>query len=328
MSANNKAKLKLLFIMRMLQEETDAEHGLTMTRILQRLEELGISAERKGIYRDLDVLCEFGLDIKKYERNPVEYAIDHRDFAFSELMLMVDAVASSKFLTERQAKTLLSNIQSLASEAQQEQLKRHIHVEGRIRSKTDCVFDAVDIIHRAIHDKKKITFKYLRYGIDGKRYPTHDGKTYQVTPIGISYDGGFYYVTCWSDEYEKSVEYRIDRMDKLEVSTEPATRNKTIASYSFNKNTHEYFGRFDGPPQTAILFVRGDKVEIITDRFGKHATLIPNEERQGARVKVNVRVSPQFYGWVAGLGGAVKIEGPKNLVEDYKDYLRQRIDEC
>lgn len=135
MAANKNSKLKLLCIQRMLEEETDADHGLSMAEIIQRLAEEGIAAERKSIYRDLEILREFGLDIKTYQRNPVEYAIEHRDFTLSELMLMVDAVASSKFLTVRQANILLANIKSLASLSQQQKLDRSIHVEGRIRSK-------------------------------------------------------------------------------------------------------------------------------------------------------------------------------------------------
>ena len=122
MAANKNSKLKLLCIQRMLEEETDADHGLSMAEIIQRLAEEGIAAERKSIYRDLEILREFGLDIKTYQRNPVEYAIEHRDFTLSELMLMVDAVASSKFLTVRQANILLANIKSLASLSQQENL--------------------------------------------------------------------------------------------------------------------------------------------------------------------------------------------------------------
>ena len=194
MAANKNSKLKLLCIQRMLEEETDADHGLSMAEIIQRLAEEGIAAERKSIYRDLEILREFGLDIKTYQRNPVEYAIEHRDFTLSELMLMVDAVASSKFLTVRQANILLANIKSLASLSQQEKLDRSIHVEGRIRSKTECVFEAVDIIHSAIRKRKKITFQYLHYGIDGKRHPAHGGRRYVVTPVGVSYDGGYYYV--------------------------------------------------------------------------------------------------------------------------------------
>ena len=56
--AVNRQKLKLLYLMRLLEEETDAEQGLTMPQILERLEDLGITAERKSIYRDIEALPE------------------------------------------------------------------------------------------------------------------------------------------------------------------------------------------------------------------------------------------------------------------------------
>ena len=326
MAANNKSKLKLLLLQRMLEEETDAEHGLSMTAIIERLAEEGISAERKSIYRDLEILREFGLDIKTYQRNPVEYALDHRDFTLSELMLMVDAVASSKFLTVRQANVLLANIKSLASSAQQEKLDRSIHVEGRIRSKTECVFGEVDTIHEAIRLHKKIEFYYTHLGIDGKRHPAHEGKPYLLTPVGVSYEEGFYYVTCWNDTHESFNEFRIDRIEKLCISDEKATRNESIAQYRFKRNGYEFFGRFDGVRVNAILSVKADKIEIITDRFGKHAEWIECDDE--VNVKVPVRVSPQFFGWIAGLGGIVRIIGPQKLRGEYKAYLQSLLDDC
>lgn len=326
MSANSKAKLKLLYIRQMLEEETDSDHGLSMAQIIERLAQEGIDAERKSIYRDLEILREFGLDIRTYQRNPVEYALEHRDFTLSELMLMVDAVASSRFLTIKQANMLLANIRSLASSSQQEKLDRRIHVVGRIARRSDCVFEVIDEIHQAIREKKKIEFQYLRFGADGKRHPAHKGRIYELTPVGISYDSGFYYVTCWSDRHEDFTEFRIDRMGKVRVSDEQATRNAQIAQYSFDRNDYEFFGRFDGPRVTVILSVEPERIEIITDQFGSNAELFKEQGQIHARVKV--RVSPQFFGWVAGMGNMVKIVGPRDLIADYKAYLSSLIDAC
>ena len=93
--AINRQKLKLLYLMRMLEEETDAERGLTMAQIIGKLEALGISAERKSIYRDIEALREFGVDVRTYQRAPVEYAVEHRAFAFAELQLLVDQMAQT-----------------------------------------------------------------------------------------------------------------------------------------------------------------------------------------------------------------------------------------
>lgn len=325
MTANSKAKLKLLYIYRMLEEETDPENGLTMGQILERLEEEGIPAERKGVYRDMQVLREFGLDIQMYQRSPVEYALARRDFKLSELTLMVDAVESSKFLTRRQANTLIGNIKSLASLPQQDSLDRRIHVEGRVSSKADSVFEAIDVIHEAIHAKRKLAFKYYRYGSDGERYATHDGQRREVTPVAISYDEGFYYLTAWNEEYEAFREYRIDRMGSLRVSGEPATHNQQISNHAFAEDGYEYFGRFSGPRKKVTFAVEPDKVEILLDRFGEHVEFRNNKGKVLATTYV--RVSPQFFGWLAGLNGQVSLQSPKALVGEYYDYLRKLIGE-
>lgn len=137
---NSKAKIKILYLLKIFQEETDAEHGLTMSQILERLDEYGIHAERKSIYADIRALREFDIDIKTYQRNPVEYAIEHRDFTLGELMLMVDAIQSCRAITDKQANMLITNIKTLANNYEQQMLNRRIHVVGRVKTKNKSVF--------------------------------------------------------------------------------------------------------------------------------------------------------------------------------------------
>ena len=161
--AINRQKLKLLYLMRMLEEETDAERGLTMAQIIGKLEALGISAERKSIYRDIEALREFGVDVRTYQRAPVEYAVEHRAFAFAELQLLVDAVQSSRFLTQRKSDALVEGVKQLASRRQRALLDKRVHVEGRIKMQNESVFGSVDRIQEAIALKRRISFVYFKY---------------------------------------------------------------------------------------------------------------------------------------------------------------------
>ncbi|WP_251197299.1 helix-turn-helix transcriptional regulator [Anaerotardibacter muris] len=320
MPNNSKSKLKLLYLKQILEEETDAEHGLTMAQIIDRLDSYDIPAERKGIYRDLQTLREFGLDIQTYQRNPVEYAIVRRDFTLSQLMLLVDAVESCKFLTNRQSRTLITNLKLLASDHEREQLDRRIHVAGRITSKSESVFEYIDILHDAMRQNKQVEFMYYRYAMSGMREATHEGKPHVVTPVGITYAEGFYYLTAWNEERDGLSEFRIDRMDKLRVSDQRAIRNDIIAGYSFGGDEYESFGRFSGEPVTAELLVDGSKVEIIMDRFGEAAEWFKHDSTT-AKAVVKIRKSEPFFGWVAGLGGTVRIHAPKSLKNEYREYL-------
>ena len=325
MTANSKAKLKTLYVMRMLMEETDEECGLTMADIIDRLAELGIPAERKGIYRDIQNLREFGLDIQTYQRAPVQYAIARRDFDLKDLTLMVDAVSSCKFLTRQQSDVLIGNIKSLASSHQQEQLDRTVHVPGRVNAEVGDVLAALDVVHQALRCRVKLSFGYERYGADGRRHETHD-KDRLVTPVGVTYDGGFYYLTAWDEENGELREFRIDRMKRLMVHDEPATVNEEITSHVFDEDgAYEYFGRFGGDRALVTFAVQSDRVGIVRDRFGEHVKIRPDGD--GALAEAWVRVSPQFFGWVAGLEGKVTIAGPADIKERYRAYLRELLEE-
>lgn len=326
MTANANAKLKLLYIREMLEQQTDREHGLTMKQIIERLNERGIQAERKSVYRDLDLLREVGLDIRTYQRNPVEYAIERRCFTIPELMLMIDAVQSSRFVTKLQCDKLVRNIKTLASENQRELLNKRIHVAGRIKSKNESVFGTIDVIHEAMRQRKKISFHYYKHDSSGQPVVQHNGKPYVLTPVKIVYADGFYYLDVWSDTHKGFSDYRIDRMKTVRVSDEPATRSAEITARANEDCDYQYFGRFNGETVAVTLDVEPDKIDIVLDRFGEDATFAPAEDGDHAQAQVCVKKSQQFFGWVAGLGGTVTIASPESLAEEYRDYLRGLIE--
>ena len=321
MAANGKQKLKLLYLYQMLDEQTDAEHGLSMAQILQKLEEQGISAERKGIYKDLGVLREFGCTIDTIQHMPVEYTMRKTGLDLAELTLLVDAVESSRFLTQRTASRLVKKLSALASVHEREALKRRVHVDGRVKSQSDSVFYNVDTIHEAMRLKRKVAFLYFKYDNSMKPQAQHEGKLYVQTPVHVVFANGNYYLICWSDNHEDFVRFRIDRMRLLQVSDEKATRNQQIANYAFEDFAYQAFGMYEGKPASAKLRVAPDAMDIVADRFGTDVPVRPRKDG-GAEVSVTVRKSAQFFGWVAGMNGAVTIAGPKRLAEEYRTWLQ------
>lgn len=324
---NSKAKIKILYLMKILQEETDAEHGLTMAQIIERLAEYGVPAERKSVYDDIKVLREFDVDVRTYQRNPVQYAIARRDFSLEELMLMADAVQSCRAITERQARALITNIKQLASNREQDMLDRRIHVAGRIKSKSESVLDAVDLIHDALRRRCKMEFAYRRLGADGRSYEVQGSRRHFVTPVEVSYEDGLYYLTAWDEEHESMAEYRLDRMVGSRVlAEEPAVRNVEISRYRHDGAKAVMFGRFGGEEVTATLVAAPGKAGIIADRFGSDVAFLEPEGLK-ARARVKVCKSDQFFGWVASMGKAVCIEAPESLIAEYKGYLTSLLED-
>ena len=321
MAANGKQKLKLLYLYRMLDEETDAAHGLSMAQILEKLAGQGITAERKGIYKDLGVLREFGCEIDTIPRMPVEYTMRKAGLDLAELTLLVDAVQSSRFLTQRTANRLVKKLSALASVHEREALKRRVHVDGRVKSQSDSVFYNVDTIHEAMRLKRKVAFMYYKHDNAMKPQALHDGKLYVQTPVHVVFANGYYYLIAWSDNHEDFVRYRIDRMRLLQVSDEKATRNQEIANYDFEDFAYQAFGMYEGKPVSARLRVAPDALDIVADRFGADVPVKPRKDG-GAEVSVTVRKSAQFFGWVAGMNGAITIAGPKKLADEYRSWLQ------
>ena len=182
------SKLKLLHLARIFERETDDDHGLTAPQIIGKLAELGVNVERKTLYRDIDCLRAFGYNILKYNRAPVEYGL--ADFQEQELLLLADAVQSSKFLTESKSRSLVEGIGKLGSKYMDENLRKQVHVEGRIKSQNESVFYNTDAIQRAISLRRKIEFRYFKYDEHKKRVTSKHGdgsEIYKETPVQLAY---------------------------------------------------------------------------------------------------------------------------------------------
>lgn len=106
MARSQNQKLKLLYILKILEELTDEEHLMSTQEIIEKLAEYDIAAERKSIYDDLDRLNKFGYDIVFVKAKKSGYYMAGRRFELPELKLLVDAVQSSRFITLKKSREL------------------------------------------------------------------------------------------------------------------------------------------------------------------------------------------------------------------------------
>ena len=219
--AGESQKLKLLNLAKMLYERTDESHGLTCPEIIAGLAEAGIEAERKSVYRDLDALRDFGLDIAKLPTYPVSYALVSRTFTAAELMLLTDAVQSSRFLTVRMAHRLTEGLASLGSCHQAAALSKNVHVEGRIKMQNESVFHHVDTLHEAIRRHRQVAFRYVKHDVNKHPQPQGGGRIYCETPVCLIYSEGCYYLIAYNEKHDSFPSYRAGGCDPC-----PRTRHR------------------------------------------------------------------------------------------------------
>ena len=213
-------KLKLYYLSRIMTEKTDDEHHITMPEIQRALEGYGVTADRKSLYDDLEALRVLGIDVigEKNGRS-YSYHVGKKQFEIAELKLLVDAIQSSKFITEKKSNELIKKLTGLASNYEASQLKRQVVVQGRIKTMNESIYYIVDDIHNAITNNKKIRFEYLRWNLDKKMERRKD-KLYEVSPWALTWDDENYYLIGFDAEEDKIKHYRVDKMRDIELTDE------------------------------------------------------------------------------------------------------------
>jgi predicted DNA-binding transcriptional regulator YafY len=310
--------------MDMLLSEADEEKGLTMTAILARLEAVGIKAERKSIYDDINSLGQYGLDILTKREKTVEYYVGERTFELPELKLLVDAVQSSKFITEKKSAELIRKLESLTSKKQAKALHRQVFVTNRIKTQNESIYYNVDALHIAILEKRKVSFKYFDYDAEKKRVYRKDEKVYVVDPLGLSWDDENYYLITYSEKYGNYVHYRVDRMAGISVLDEPRSDNEKIKGFDIVKYCTRVFNMFGGDDVRVELTADNSLINAMIDRFGKDVILYPNSDTT-VRVVAGVTRSGTFFGWLTQFGSKIRIDAPDDLREEYLRYLKEII---
>ena len=209
-SANQ--KLKLLCLCRILWERTDEDHPLTVPELIQALEAWDIKAERKSIYDDMEALRTLGMDVQSRKGKSPGWFLGERTFQLAELKLLVDAVQSSKFITQRKSSELIRKLESQASVHQARQLQRQVYVDRRVKSMNESVYYTIDKLHTAIANRKAVTFKYFEYNVKKEKVFRREGKRYTVSPLGLIWDNENYYLAGYDHRSCEMRHYRVDKM--------------------------------------------------------------------------------------------------------------------
>ena len=316
-------KLRLLCTAKILYEETDPEHFYTTNQIRQiLLDRYGIDSHRTTLPTDVEALRTLGVDVKEYLATQKRYWIEDRAFTVPEIKLLIDAVNSSKFITKKKSEALQYKLSKMVSNHEAEGLTRNISVEHRVKRDNEQIYQIIDAINTAINAGRKISFRYFKYDIKKKPQLRNGGQPYILSPHQLVWNGDFYYVVGVNDDKEVRI-FRLDRIESAPEILEARTR-ALPKGFSMNKFLNTTFRMFGTDYRTVTLLCANDVVDSILDRFGKNIKIDPVDGEQ-FRVNLDVAVSNVFYGWVFGFGGKVRIEGPKDVKEEYKRMVQAAL---
>ena len=322
MAKASNQKLKLIYLIKIFTEKTDENHCLSSQDLIAELSSYGIPAERKSIYDDIECLVHLGYDIVNVKsRTNGGYYLASREFELPELKLLVDAVQSSRFITQKKSRELISKIEKLAGPYDAKQLQRQVFVAGRVKTENESIYYNVDSIHHAIQNNVPIVFTYLEWNVKKELQPRREGKTYQISPFALTWQDENYYLIAYDDIEEKIKHFRVDKMKKItELSDEKRKGMEAFEKFDIGEYTKYTFGMFGGKTETITLRLPAQMVGIILDRFGRD-TDIRSLDDSFVSARINAAVSGQFYGWVTGLGEQVSILTPDTVRQGYFNYI-------
>lgn len=319
-------RLRLLYLYQMLIQHTDPEHPMSTNEIRVRMEkEHGITMHRTTLPSDVALLQAAGVPIQSHRTNVMLYYMEEARFELAELKILIDAVESSKFITEKKSRALVDKLTMLTSDTNAVALKRNLHTAGRVRSGNEKGYYIVDAINEAINNRKRITLFYTDFDEKKRLVLRNNGNPYTVSPYTLIWNGDYYYLVGWYHEKERVTVFRVDRILSqpviLDEKAYPQPKGFNVSHY-----TNEVFRMYDTEEiKKVTLCCENHVMKAVIDVFGMDIK-VKKKDRTHFMTKVSVCASPTFYGWVFQWGGAVTITAPEEVVEEFRGMTLRVLD--
>lgn len=321
----NDTRLRILYLYQMLLDNSDEDHPMSTRQIIDMMyREHGIHMHRTTVPSDIALLKAAGVEIMSERKQAWNYYLSDRTFSLPEIKILIDAVSSSKFITEKKSQELIKKLITLTSATNADKLRRTIHITRRVKSDNEKGYYIVDAINEAINENKKISFFYHDYSANKRPVIKNNSAPYTVSPYDLVWDGDFYYVIGFCDERGEIRTFRVDRIKKQPVVLDEICVKPTN-KYDVDHYTNEVFRMYATDTTEEVSLICDNQVmKFLIDKFGKSVKTIVIDETH-FRANVQVCVSPTFLGWVFGFEGKIIIDGPDSVRERYKSCLTQAL---
>ena len=323
MGRTENQKLKILYILDYLQKNSHQEKPVSAGELVAMLDRHSISCDRKTVYSDIAALQEFGIDILLQPGRKGGYYIASRNFELPELKLLIDAVLSSRFLTEKKSRELIEKLCSQCNEQDARLMRRDVYVSGRVKSMNETIYYNVDAIQDAIAENRQITFRYFDFALDGSR--KYRDRDYQASPYGLCQDNENCYLLAHSPRHGVT-SYRVDRMTDIRLTEEARTPCPELTGKALAEHANRLFQMYSGEETTVKLRFHRSLINVVVDRFGRDILLIPDDETHFV-FTVNVAVSPMFLSWVIGFGSKARILYPQSVIDQCTQLCREAMEQ-
>lgn len=215
----------------------------------------------------------------------------------------------------------IRKLEELASVHEAKTLQRQVFVGNRIKTMNESIYYNVDKIHQAISQNRLIRFHYYEWTPQKEMHLRRNGKAYEISPWGLTWDDENYYMVGYDGEAEMIKHFRVDKMLDIEITDQPRSGKERFEKFDLANYAKKVFGMFSGEERTVKMLCENNLAGAMIDRFGRDVMMHPVDEEHFS-VSAAVNVSPQFFGWLVALGKGVVIESPEDVREEFGGWMR------
>ena len=324
MPKSDNQKLKIFYILDYLQQFSHPDHPVRAAELMSMLQnQHNISCDRKTVYSDIAALQDYGVDIVSTPGKNGGYFIATRNFELPELKLLIDAVQSSRYLTERKSRELIEKLCRECSVHDARLMRRDVLVSGRVKSMNETIYYNVDAIQEAISQNRQISFRYFDWGLDGSR--VYRNKAYVASPYSLCQSNENCYLLALSQRHG-TTSYRVDRMAQITITADPRVPCPELTGKALTEHANRLFQMYAGEETEVKLRFHRRLVNAVFDRFGQDPILVPDGEEHFI-CTVRVAVSPMFLSWVIGFGTDARILYPQSVIDQCRQLCRDAADQ-
>ena len=326
MTQDNYRKIKLLKLLDMLRHETDEQHPLSTTQICTKLGNMGIVCDRRTLPRDIATLND-----QRYEIMSVMighdkcYYVEDRSFSIPELKILIDAVQAASFITDKKTIELVEKIAALGGTHRAEILKSNMVCFNTRKHSNEQIYYNVDTLERAIQNNKKVIFYYYNLDENGNKVYRRDHHHYVVEPIALVFNEDNYYLISYSSRHDGTANYRVDRMEAVEIVEEDICEKAISLRNSVSGYTEQAFKMYGGESVEVVLQFSDSLIGVVFDKFGEDVKMRRTSEDRCVAT-VTVQISPVFWSWLFQFGKQMTVVSPPQVSDEYKQKIQDLVD--
>ncbi len=154
---------------------------------------------------------------------------------------------------------------------------------------------------------------------NGEKAYRREHHHYAVEPIALVFNEDSYYLMVYSAKHESTANYRVDRMDHVEIVDEDISEKARELRGGLGDYTEQVFKMYGGQPADVVLEFDATLVGVVCDKFGEDTKMIRSSDDKCVAT-VRVQISPVFWGWLFQFAGQMKILSPDYIIEGYRNH--------